>query len=611
MPPAAGRSVRATWRTPRGGRAASPRVAGARIAGRLRRSRPPAAGRGPGRRQQDPARRRRSRAAWGAGLRVFGENRVQEARGQEPRAASGRRSSGTCSAPCSRTRSRRPRPLHAPSTRSTGRGSPRRVDREAARARPPARRLPRGQPRRRGEQARLPRRRASPRPSRPLAGLEHAADRGPDGDPAAGARAPRARGPGSAACASCATSWPRAPSGARLPRLAVDGHERRLRGGDRGGGDPRARRHRAVRRRGRTPARGPPLTHAKMRYPFSLNELGRRTAASVRGGTAHGPHSARHPEDALPPEDAGLRPRRGGELPRPGRRGARRPARRRSRSWSARTATTASASRRPSSASTSSRRRCCGRRRSPTRSPPTPSARPSCWSRRPSWPPTSMVQQAIEQSTRIERGSPSCAPRRELQLKLKNTLDLFQRILEAEMEEERSDRHHPHPAAQAARGLRSAVRAGRAPAGEPAASSRLRRRAASDARIAPAAPADRAACSRTATARTCAGSPPASPRRSSPPGSPAAAAASSRPAAAPSGSWCSGGPRSPPQRPREPAACEPALAASRPSRVAGAARARRCSRRLGRRGPGPRSSTSPARRRWRSTSATGRCATST
>jgi cell division initiation protein len=50
-----------------------------------------------------------------------------------------------------------------------------------------------------------------------------------------------------------------------------------------------------------------------------------------------------------------------------------------------------------------------------------------------------IVQQAIEQSTRFESKIVELrTARRELQLKFKNTLDLFQRILEAEMEEERS-----------------------------------------------------------------------------------------------------------------------------------------------------------------------------
>jgi len=49
-----------------------------------------------------------------------------------------------------------------------------------------------------------------------------------------------------------------------------------------------------------------------------------------------------------------------------------------------------------------------------------------------------IVQQAIEQSTRIEAkiGELRTA-RRELQLKFKNTLDLFQGVVEAEMEDER------------------------------------------------------------------------------------------------------------------------------------------------------------------------------
>lgn len=48
-----------------------------------------------------------------------------------------------------------------------------------------------------------------------------------------------------------------------------------------------------------------------------------------------------------------------------------------------------------------------------------------------------IVQQAIEQSTRIEgKIGELRTQRRELQLKFKNTLDLFQRILEAEMDDE-------------------------------------------------------------------------------------------------------------------------------------------------------------------------------
>lgn len=50
-----------------------------------------------------------------------------------------------------------------------------------------------------------------------------------------------------------------------------------------------------------------------------------------------------------------------------------------------------------------------------------------------------MVQQAVEQSTRIEsKISELRTMRRELQMKFRNTLDLFQRILEAELEEERA-----------------------------------------------------------------------------------------------------------------------------------------------------------------------------
>jgi cell division initiation protein len=50
-----------------------------------------------------------------------------------------------------------------------------------------------------------------------------------------------------------------------------------------------------------------------------------------------------------------------------------------------------------------------------------------------------IVQQAIEQSTRFESKIADLrTSRRELQLKFKNTLDLFQRILEAEMDDERN-----------------------------------------------------------------------------------------------------------------------------------------------------------------------------
>jgi cell division initiation protein len=50
-----------------------------------------------------------------------------------------------------------------------------------------------------------------------------------------------------------------------------------------------------------------------------------------------------------------------------------------------------------------------------------------------------IVQQAIEQSSRIEgKLAELRALRRELQVKFKNNLDLFQRILEAEMEDERN-----------------------------------------------------------------------------------------------------------------------------------------------------------------------------
>ena len=50
-----------------------------------------------------------------------------------------------------------------------------------------------------------------------------------------------------------------------------------------------------------------------------------------------------------------------------------------------------------------------------------------------------LVQQALEQTTRIESKIGDLrAQRRELQLKLKNTLELFGRTLEAEMEDEQN-----------------------------------------------------------------------------------------------------------------------------------------------------------------------------
>ncbi|MEM7049471.1 MAG: DivIVA domain-containing protein [Acidobacteriota bacterium] len=49
-----------------------------------------------------------------------------------------------------------------------------------------------------------------------------------------------------------------------------------------------------------------------------------------------------------------------------------------------------------------------------------------------------IVRQAVEQSTRIESKLEELRiARREMQLKLKNTIDLFQHILEADMEDER------------------------------------------------------------------------------------------------------------------------------------------------------------------------------
>lgn len=58
-----------------------------------------------------------------------------------------------------------------------------------------------------------------------------------------------------------------------------------------------------------------------------------------------------------------------------------------------------------------------------------------------------IVQQAVDQSTRIEaRITDLRTSRRELQLRFKNTLDLFQRILEAEMDDDRGTATvHTHP----------------------------------------------------------------------------------------------------------------------------------------------------------------------
>lgn len=51
-----------------------------------------------------------------------------------------------------------------------------------------------------------------------------------------------------------------------------------------------------------------------------------------------------------------------------------------------------------------------------------------------------IVQQAIEQSTRIEaRIAELRTQRRELQMKFKNSLELFQQVLEADQEDERSN----------------------------------------------------------------------------------------------------------------------------------------------------------------------------
>jgi cell division initiation protein len=57
-----------------------------------------------------------------------------------------------------------------------------------------------------------------------------------------------------------------------------------------------------------------------------------------------------------------------------------------------------------------------------------------------------LVQQAIEQATGIERGMAELRHRRrELQLKLKNTIELYARILEADMLEDQERRATIHP----------------------------------------------------------------------------------------------------------------------------------------------------------------------
>ena len=56
-----------------------------------------------------------------------------------------------------------------------------------------------------------------------------------------------------------------------------------------------------------------------------------------------------------------------------------------------------------------------------------------------------LVQQAIEQATGIERGMAELRHRRrELQLKLKNTIELYARILEADMQEDQERRATIH-----------------------------------------------------------------------------------------------------------------------------------------------------------------------
>ena len=57
-----------------------------------------------------------------------------------------------------------------------------------------------------------------------------------------------------------------------------------------------------------------------------------------------------------------------------------------------------------------------------------------------------LVQQAIEQTTGIERGMAELRHRRrELQMKLKNTIELYARILEADMAEDQERRATIHP----------------------------------------------------------------------------------------------------------------------------------------------------------------------
>jgi len=57
-----------------------------------------------------------------------------------------------------------------------------------------------------------------------------------------------------------------------------------------------------------------------------------------------------------------------------------------------------------------------------------------------------LVQQAIEQATGIERGMAELRHRRrELQMKLKNTIELYARILEADMAEDQERRATIHP----------------------------------------------------------------------------------------------------------------------------------------------------------------------
>ena len=172
-----------------------------------------------------------------AGQRVFGENRVQEAKAKWPaltRRAS-RTSSCISSARCNRTRPRRRWRCSTPSIRSTGRASREALAKEIARqGRQPAA-VRRDQYRRRaaeGRRAAGGRRRFPRRLPRHLWARDRRADVHPAGRRAAGA-------------AFRAHRQDRQPQRAEAP---VDGHERRFRDRDRVRRHPCAGRHRDFRR---------------------------------------------------------------------------------------------------------------------------------------------------------------------------------------------------------------------------------------------------------------------------------------------------------------------------------------------------------------------------